>query len=262
MVRYFRLYLCFLRFSFSRAMEFRFDFFFRVAMDIVFYAVHIAFFRIIYLHTGALGGWNLDQMMIFVAGFLFMDALYMTVTANNCWILPFHINGGHLDYYLARPVSSLFFLTFREFAANSFLNLMIAAGILAWALGRYPGELGGVRVSLFLAGLIIGNILHVLLVLNFIIPVFWMQSGEGLREIFFTFTHFSDRPHQIYPNWLQRVLTSILPLALIVSLPAHILFSGLTWGRFLNIAVVLAALWSFTIWFWRRGLRAYSSASS
>ena len=33
MIRYLRLYGYFLRFSFSRAMEFRFDFFFRIFMD-------------------------------------------------------------------------------------------------------------------------------------------------------------------------------------------------------------------------------------
>ena len=44
MIRYLRLYGCFLRFSFSRAMEFRLDFFFRVLMDVVWNLVNLGFF--------------------------------------------------------------------------------------------------------------------------------------------------------------------------------------------------------------------------
>ena len=132
MKRYLSLYLHFLRFSFSRAMEFRLNFFFRVVMDIVYYAVNLAFFSIIYQHTSLLGGWTLDQVYVFVCGFLFVDALHMTVFANNHWWLPLFINRGDLDYYLVRPVSSLWFLSLRDFAANSFLNLVIAGGLLVW----------------------------------------------------------------------------------------------------------------------------------
>ena len=39
-MRYLRLYLYFLRFSFSRAMEFRLDFYFRILMDVAFYVVN------------------------------------------------------------------------------------------------------------------------------------------------------------------------------------------------------------------------------
>jgi ABC-2 type transport system permease protein len=87
-VRYLRLYLHFLRFSFSRAFEFRVDFFFRVVMDCVYYAVGIAFFAILYTTTGLVGGWTLDQAYVFVCGYMFVDAIHMTVFANNLWMLP------------------------------------------------------------------------------------------------------------------------------------------------------------------------------
>lgn len=262
MLRYLRLHACFLRFSFSRAMEFRFDFFFRVLMDVVFYAVNLAFFQILFLHTPGLGGWTLDQVLIFTAAFLFTDALYMTFFANNFWMLPIHINTGNLDYYLTRPVSSLYFLTFREFAANSFLNLLIAGGILVWALVRYPEPLGAINIVLFLGAVLAGNALHAMMSLIFIIPVFWMQGGMGLREIYFNLSIYMERPHQIYATWLRRILVSVLPLALIASWPTHILFEGFTWSRFLHFGGVVAGGFLFLLWFWRKGLRAYVSASS
>ena len=83
MARYLKLYLHFLKFSFSRSLEYRMDFWFRIVMDCVFYAVELAFFTILYQHTDLLGGWDYDQILIFVSGLLVIDAIHMTVFSNN-----------------------------------------------------------------------------------------------------------------------------------------------------------------------------------
>ena len=261
-MRYLKLYLHFLRFSFSRAMEFRLDFYFRVVMDIIYYAVHLGFFTVIYQHTRLLGGWDLDQIYVFVCGAMVVDALHMTVFANNLWWLPTFINRGDLDYYLVRPVSSLFLLSLRDFAANSFLNVLIAGGLLGWALSRYPVELSAARVVLYLALLLVGTLVYYLIRMVFIIPVFWFQSSRGLDELSWSFYRLAERPHQIYHDWLRLVMVTVLPMAFAFSLPAHVLFDGPTWEVLLHILVVTSGLLGFVVWFWGRGLRAYSSASS
>jgi ABC-2 type transport system permease protein len=261
-LRYLRLYLYFLRFSFSKAMEFRVDFYFRVAMDVVYYTVHLIFFTVIYQHTQLLGGWTLDQVYIFVCGYLLIDAVHMTMVANGLWWLPTFINRGDLDYYLVRPVSSLFFLSLRDFAANSFLNLIIASGLLVWALVRYPGELGAARIALFLLFLAIGAFIYYLIRMAFLIPTFWLHSARGLDEIQWSLGKLAERPHQIFGGWLRVALVTILPLALAYSFPAHVLFDGLTIGTLLHVLTVTAALTLFILWFWQRGLAGYSSASS
>jgi ABC-2 type transport system permease protein len=261
-MRYLRLYLYFLRFSISRAAEFRVDFYFRVVMDVVYYAVNLAFFGIIYTQTAVVGGWTLDQAYVFVAGFLFVDAVNMTVVANNMWILPVLINKGDLDYYLLRPVSSLFFLSLRDFAANSFLNVVIAAGLLGWAIGRYPEPLGAARIGVFVLLLLNGAFIVYLLRLLFITPVFWLHSSRGLDEMNFTLERLSERPHQIYSTWLRRFVTTLLPFAFLASIPAHALFDELDWRLLAHVTVVTALLFAVAVWLWRRGLRAYSSASS
>lgn len=262
MLRYLRLYLYFLRFSFSRALEFRVDFYFRVVMDIAFYAVNLAFFAILYLHTDLLGGWDLDQALIFVSGVFVIDAVHMTVFSNNMWWLPIFINRGDLDYYLVRPVSSLYFLSLRDFAANSFLNLLIALGVLLWAILRYPGELEPANVGAYALLLALGSLLNYTLYMFFIIPAFWMHNTTGVVELFYALEKFAERPDQIYRGWVRRLLVSILPLALIISVPTHALFEGLTPIRLLHILLVGAAAFLAMLLFWSRGLRAYASASS
>ena len=261
-MRYLRLYLYFLRFSFSRAFEFRLDFTFRIVMDCVYYAVSVGFFTILYTQTGVVGGWTEDQAYVFIAGFMLVDAIHMTLFANNMWMLPVFVNKGDLDYYLVRPVSSLFFLSLREFAANSFVNLVIASGLVAWAIWRFPEPLGAPRVVTYLLLIANGAFLMYLLRLVFIIPVFWLHSGRGLDELNFSMDKLGERPHQIYRGWLRGLLLTVLPFALFASVPAHVLFSGLTLERLGHVAAVTVGLFAFVLWFWRRGLGAYSSASS
>jgi len=262
MMRYLVLYLHFLRFSFSRAMEFRLDFFFRVVMDAAFYAVQIAFFGVIYRHTALLGGWTYDEVLIFVCGFFLIDALHMTVFANNLWWLPILVNKGDLDYYLVRPVHPLFFLSLRDFAANSFLNLLLAGGLLAWALLRHPLPLEAGGVLLYILLLVNGAFLYYLMHLAFLIPVFWLHSARGLGDAFYTLEKYAEKPHRIFHGWLRGLLVTALPFSLIASLPASLLLEGLQWKVLLHVLGVTALFFLAVLALWRRALGSYSSASS
>jgi len=262
MRRYFRLYLYFLRFSFSRAMEFRVDFFFRIGMDLFWNATYLTFFAVIFLHTGLLGGWNKDQVYVFAGALFVTDALHMTIFSNNMWWFPIYVNRGDLDYYLVRPVSSLFMLSLRDFAANSFINLLVAFGILTWALARYPGGLGAGAVALFLALILLGAFINFVVGMAFNIPVFWLHNADGVRNIFWSLGSTSGRPHRIFKGLVLKVLTTVLPFALIASFPVDSLFGGEPAWTLLHMVVVAAAAFGAMVLFWRRGLRAYASASS
>ena len=262
MLRYLRLYAHLVRFSFSKALAFRMDFFFRFVMDLVYYAVHLAFFGVLYRHTALLGGWTLEKSLVFLGAYFVIDAMNMTVFASNLWNFPFLVNKGDLDFYLVRPASPLFFASLREFAANSFLNLLVAGGILAFALARLPGAVGSGRTAVFLLSLPVGTLLVWSLHMLFLIPVFWLHSNEGLNQVFFSVEHFAERPDGIYTGWTRRILVSVLPFAVTASFPARILFEGPRPGLLLHLAAVASGAFLAMLWLWRRGLRAYTSASS
>jgi ABC-2 type transport system permease protein len=262
MLRYLRLYGHFMRFSISRALEFRIDFFFRVFMDLAYYGIQIAFYQVVFLQTPLLGGWNRDQTFVFMAGFLVVDAITMTVVSNNLWFFPVAVNRGDLDYYLVRPVSSLFFLSLRDFAANSFLNLVFAIGIFAWALARAGIPLTVGSVSLYASMLSLGAFLHYMMHLMIILPVFWLQSGSGLHGIFYSMSRFAERPDRIFTGWVRKMLVTAFPFCLMASFPARIFLEGMRWEVLAHFLAVIAGMFGVILMIWRAGLKAYSSASS
>jgi ABC-2 type transport system permease protein len=262
MIRYLRLYARFVEFSLMRAMEFRIDFFFRIIMDVIYYAINISFFEILFLHTPILGGWTEPQVLIFVSGYLLIDAIFMTAFANNMWMLPMHVNKGDLDYYLLRPVSSLFFLSLRDFAVSSFINLIMAIGIMIWAFRHDPEKISALRVVLFLFWLGNGLFLYYLLRLVSILPVFWTHSGRGFDALFWTLARFMERPDRIYTGVMRVLLTTLLPFALIASFPSRILFGDTRPVLWFELFAVTLCFSLGVLVLWRKALASYSSASS
>ncbi len=262
MIRYIRLYLYFLRFSFSKAMEFRVDFFFRIIMDIFYYAINIGFYSLVFMHTDILGGWTMDEMLIFISGFLVIDAISMTVFANNMWMLPEYINKGELDYYLIRPVSSIFFLSLRDFAADSFVNLIMAFGIMIWAINRYPDPLPLHLIATFVFLILLGAFLRYLVRMVFVIPTFWLHSARGFEMIFFHMNRFLERPDRIFTGWVRVILTTVLPFGLMASFPAKLLLDGFELTTLFHFSAIIVMFFFLVKLFWKIGLKAYSSASS
>ena len=262
MKRYFRLYLHFLQFSFSRAMEFRLDFTFRIVMDVIYYIVNIMLFKILFLHTELIAGWNEEQMMIFVASFLLVDAVNMTVFSTNLWWLPTYINRGDLDHYLIRPVSPLFFLSLREFSANSFLNVVIALGFFIYTLISYSGPIEIFQLLGLILLLINGTLIHYCIQMLMILPVFWTHSPRGFIDLFYSLGIAMERPDRIFKGWLRVLFTIFLPFALIASYPAKFFIEGFELHDFIHLTLVSVMIWIIMLFVWRKGLKSYSSASS
>lgn len=261
-MRYLRLYLYFLRFSFSKAMEFRIEFFFRIVMDIIFYVVNILFFKIIYGHTESLGGWNEKQALFFVSTVFVVDALNMTIFASNAWWLPIYINRGDLDHYLTKPISPLFFLSLKEFAGNSFLNLILAFSFFIYSFNNLAIDFNLINFMTCSFFIIVGTVLYFLVNLLFILPVFWTHSSRAFGDLFFILAYFMERPDRIFYGASRVVLTSILPFSLMASWPASFVLDGLNLGKIVHISLVVVGISLLVRFIWIKGLRSYSSASS
>lgn len=262
MIRYLRLYGYFLRFAFSSAMQFRFDFWFRMVMDALYYVIAILTYKTFYLHTPTIGGFNEPQAMVFVGATVLVDALAMAFYTNGIWWIPNFVNKGDLDYYLVRPVSSLFFICFREFSVSSFVNVLMAAGILAHGLYVYPEPIE--TWKLFYGSFLVLNGAFLMFILRvlFVSPSFWTNSGQGLHAIFFYLRESMERPDKIFYGWVRAILLTALPFALMSSFPTHVFFENFSLLRFLHVVAVTAAFSMVLGVVWHRGLRAYSSASS
>lgn len=261
-LRYINLYASFLRLSVSRGTVFRAAFFARFFMDVGFYIFDLLFFLVVFSKTTVLGGWTQEQVLVFLACFLVVDALQMTFSSSNLWAFSELVNRGDLDYYLTRPVSTLFCVSLREFSLSSFCNLCVAVGMLVWFIGRLPVPPTTFQLTVGCLLLINGAVLYHLIRLVLLMPVFWIHSGRGLDNLFFTTVQLCERPDRIYGSVLRTIVLTVLPFALMASYPARVILEPFDIGVVLYTVGVTGIFLLLTLWLWRRALRAYSSASS
>ncbi len=252
----------FLRFSFTKALEFRLEFTFRIVMDLAYHLSMIFLFKILFQHTKTIGNWTEEQMIVFAASYILVDALYMSVVATNCWWFPQYINKGDLDYYLTRPVSPLFFLSLREFAANSFINLIFAISIFAWALFQLPGPLEFFHTLFYIFLIINGVAIYYILQMMCYLPVFWTQSPRGFESLFWGINSMLKYPDKIQGGLFRFFFTFLIPMNLVVALPGRYYFDQ---DSFQIVALIFGLsifFWWVYLKIWNKALRQYSSASS
>lgn len=260
--RHLRTYLALVRFSLSRTMEFRFDLFFRFFMDCIFYALSIAFFEIIFIHTDLLAGWTRHEVIFFVAGGLLLDGIFMTVIARNVWELPRLVNKGELDFQIIRPVSTLFFVMTRHFEFSSFLNVLLALGIMIYAAGLFPDPLTVSQVAGFSFLLFNGLVLMVVLRMFTVLPVFWTHSELGFHMLYTSLEQVTERPEAIFRGASHLIFTTVFPFIVMTSFPARWFFGTLSALEFMYAVSLSVFFFCLMLYIWNRGIKIYSSASS
>ena len=97
---------------------------------------------------------------------------------------------------------------------------------------------------------------------------FWFLRIENILVIFGDAYQAARWPIGIYPQWLQFILTFVVPVAIAVTVPAEAVVGRLTAERVaLSLAVALFSLVALfalaaSRFVWSRGLKRYSGASA
>lgn len=257
-----RLYGYFVRFQLSKALQFRYDFFFRIIMDIGYYVVILGFFKAVFVHTANLGPWNEDETIVFAASFLVCDALFMTLVAEAVYQLGYLVNSGGFDYYLTRPVSSFFFATLRNFSPNSLINFIITICILIWAFAQCDTPITTMGFIGYCFLMVMGFFVYYLMRAIAACAVFWTGSNEGAMNLFYSGFAFAERPHHLLQGWPRRILMTVIPFVAIASLPVTFLFDPTRVDIIWHMIGIIIYLTTLMVLVWRAGLNRYASASS
>ena len=107
-----------------------------------------------------------------------------------------------------------------------------------------------------------GVLLHYLINMVYVIPVFWTHSARGFADAAHIFNAFMERPDRLFTGGMRLFTTVVLPLSLIASFPARLFLEAFDTRVFLHLVLVTGGFILLVRLLWSRGLRAYASASS
>ncbi|MEM1449303.1 MAG: ABC-2 family transporter protein [Planctomycetota bacterium] len=259
----------YVRIGFIRKSQFRLEFLNQVAMDLCFYLAFIFTFEILYgLGDGGgealtLGGWTHAEMRVYLGMVFISDALIMTFLGQN-WHFGQDLKNGAIDPFKVRPGPTAFTYFFQRFSPEGLTNLLIAACWLTFALAGVVPDLVGLPHVLLALPLAIAVVAwsQVFLILAYNLGEFWLLNSDIGHLLSMFVSNFGERPLDVYPRGLKRVLTFAIPVAGIAWFPASLVLGRLDPLFVALYPLVLVAFAVLVARAFRRGLRRYESAMS
>ena len=91
---------------------------------------------------------------------------------------------------------------------------------------------------------------------------FWFVKVDNVSELFTAFFAAGRFPVSAYPGWVRALLTFVVPVAFLTTVPAEAAAGRLTWAWGLGAVGVAALLLALSQALWRYALANYTSASS
>lgn len=260
--KYLKLYWAFFRASVIADLEYRANVIMRIITDVFWNIAQIATFEVLFRQTNNLGGWQIEQMRVFLGVLFIVDAIYMVLIHDNMEHFSDKVRKGELDLLLAKPVNSQFIMSLQRACTPAVGNFFIASAWLTWALRGLPDGFSLERMLWFLVLIPCGVIIVYSGRFFFASLSMFFTRAENMQYLWYQVYRLGMRPDVIYKPWMKYVVMSVLPAALIASIPARAILEPP--NRWLFIWSIFLA--GFCFWLttrhWRRALRAYASASS
>lgn len=265
-MRYLHLICVFIRGSFQSEAAYRFNFAANLLKTVLNLAGSMGALLVVFYSKESLNGWGFREVTALLGVYLLVLGLKDLVIGPSLESLS-GLSGelwtGMFDYTLLKPVSVQLLISFRKWSLWSLIDIILAIIIIfASVLNRsgsdilHPG-----MMFLFLLSLLIAMVLIYSVLLILASAAFW-YLGTPLMWIFDSLIQTGRFPVGIYPGFFRILLTWLIPIGFIITVPAQVL-SGivdatlLAWG-----AILAAALLSSATVLFRLSIRKYASASS
>ena len=204
-----------------------------------------------------LSGYSFDQLVVFFLIYNLFDLVGQIFYRGIYWFRS-EIISGDFDFRLTKPINPLFQIltSYTDFLDIPLLILVLIMLAINWPQVTLVQNLTFVLVSLL--SVIILTAVHVLVASIGVITT----AVEHTIWIFRDLATMARVPIDIYVNPIRIALTYFIPIGLIFTVPAKVLFGAVSSG-FLLLAFALAiGFYLFALGIWRYALTRYASASS
>lgn len=260
--RYLSLWLAFVKNSLARELEFKGNFVIDFLIELFWMGTTLFALEVIFTHTTAISGWSKGEVMFLYGFYRLGSALATIVIRKNVFELSSLVNEGGYDFYLTKPVDTLF-LTFTRKAAlhkSSFIFSSLVVIFYALSLLNQPLSIRMVFYSLLLVP--ITMIIRTGLEIVIVTPIFWLQKLHNIQDLLYTITKPASFPRKAFPPAFEHFFTFAIPILFTGAIPAEIILNKAPFWLFPASIIMAIAFTIISRSFFYLALRHYSSASS
>ena len=222
------------------------------------------FFFVIFLvffvqEAGGVVGYSTQQMLFIFLTFNLIDVIGQFMFREVYRFRPLLVTGD-FDLILAKPANALFRVLMGGADIIDLVTippLLLAVIIVGARLNPTPTDIV-LYIILIVNGLIIVTAFHIAVIAMGILT---MEIDHSIM-IFRDMLNLGKFPVEIYRQPLRAILTFLIPVGIMITLPARA-FMGMATPLGVAASFIVAALSIFVaLKFWNRALKSYTSASS
>lgn len=245
--------------SVAESMHDRLDFTIELVAQVLVLGINVTFFSVVYQHVPSLGGYSYEQALLILGFYQLMDGLSNFILRNNVRFIAKYVRLGEFDAMLTQPVDAQLNIL-RRFSlpqvgviATSLIIIFYATAALALP--------AGLLIQALLISVSLGFLLNWSIMFGISTFGFWLIKMDHLAHLAMVILDLAKFPVTAYGPNVGSFFTFVIPLAIVATIPADLLFGTPVWHLVGIAAIVVVALFALTRAFFFWALRSYSSVS-
>lgn len=261
MRRYLRLWRIFLAHSLIQDLEYRWNWWMNAFHTLLSLGSSALVLLVVFTQRDAIGGWSFDQALTLLGVYLLIEGITVVFLVPNLNRVPQYVRRGELDYLLLKPIAARFIVSTRYASVWWVPQLGLALAVIAWGMARQGTATLAHAAAL---AVMLAAAIAILYAVWFALTTtaFWFVKVDNVSELFTAFFAAGRFPIGAYPGWVRALLTFVVPVAFLTTVPAEAAAGTLTWGWALGALAAAALLLTLSQVLWRHALASYTSASS
>lgn len=256
-----------------REMSFRSNFFINLLTRLFWFSAQLALYEIIYRNVEVIQGWSREQYFAFMATGMLINSIVEMFFMPNCAHFSELIRTGNLDFALLKPIDTQFLISCEKVELSMVNQMVLALSLLTYALIGIGQPISIAQVAAYVVFVGVGVMFFYSLMIAVAATSVWLGRNQGLYDFWFYITVFARYPRTIYNGiddsriepgeLLQAAFTYVLPILLVVTVPAEFLAKGLSEWQYPAVGMLASLLGLIASRFaFQWSLRGYRSASS
>lgn len=261
MKRYLSYYFRIFQISFMNEMTDRVNFLTWGVVHTVALLTFVVLFKIIFSQISEINGWSQYQVLLVLGIGTLIGGLGSLTFFSFMYDHPQEVRNGDFDFKLTRPLDVHFQAAFSSIDIDDLSVVPSGIILIIYSLTKLSGfTFSGLVIFLILlvcSMLILFSILTLLESL-----AFKFIAIDSLMNFYWSMVNVTKDPIKAYKNFSVILTAFLLPVALISSVPAEVLFGKYEWNWIATSIISAVVLFIFSRWIFQRALHDYSSASS
>ena len=200
-------------------MEYKFNFISGGTFELVWLFMYLIFIDTIFIHTETVNGWDKYRMLMLTFQGGLMDSVFTFLIVPGLKRLPEMINTGTLDFILLKPLNQRFTISFNEFDIPQIKNIIINITGLTYCFIKLNIRMTPLKLLLYILLSLNGFFLIYSIMFILMSLAFWFMRMDIVMGIGSELITIGNKPMQIYPRLLQKILIFVIPLFVCFNFP-------------------------------------------